>query len=45
QVEASNVDMGDTMAQMMDSQRSYQLASRAVQMQDQLLQIANQVKS
>lgn len=45
QVEASNVDMGDTMSQMMDSQRSYQLASRAVQMQDQLLQIANQVKA
>jgi flagellar basal-body rod protein FlgG len=45
QVEASNVDMGDVMTQMMDSQRSYQLASRAVQMQDQLLQIANQVKA
>jgi flagellar basal body rod protein FlgG len=30
---------------MMDAQRSFQLASKAVQMQDQLLQIANQVKS
>jgi flagellar basal-body rod protein FlgG len=45
QVEASNVDMGDAMTQMMDSQRSYQLASRAVQMQDQLLRIANEVKA
>jgi flagellar basal-body rod protein FlgG len=44
-VEASNVDVGDSMADMIDAQRSYQLASRAVQMQDQMLQIANQVKS
>ena len=33
------------MTEMMDAQRSYQLASKAIQMQDQLLQIANQVKS
>ena len=44
-VEASNVDVGDSMTEMIDAQRSYQLASRAVQMQDQMLQIANQVKS
>ena len=44
-VEASNVDVADTMTEMMDAQRSFQLASKAVQMQDQLLQIANQVKS
>ena len=44
-VEASNVDVADSMTEMMDAQRSFQLASRAVQMQDQLLQIANQVKS
>jgi flagellar basal-body rod protein FlgG len=44
-VEASNVDVGDTMTEMMDAQRSYQLASKAIQMQDQLLQIANSVKS
>ncbi len=43
--EASHVDVGDSMAEMIDAQRSYQLASRAVQMQDQMLQIANQVKS
>jgi flagellar basal-body rod protein FlgG len=44
-VEASNVDTADAMTEMIDAQRSYQLASKAVQMQDQLLQIANQVKS
>jgi flagellar basal-body rod protein FlgG len=44
-VEAANVDVADGMTEMMDAQRSFQLASRAVQMQDQLLQIANQVKS
>ena len=44
-LEASNVDVADTMTEMMDAQRSFQLASKAVQMQDQLLQIANQVKS
>ena len=44
-VEASNVDVADTMTEMMDAQRSYQLASKAIQMQEQLLQIANSVKS
>ena len=44
-VDASNVDVADSMTEMMDAQRSFQLASKAVQMQDQLLQIANQVKS
>jgi flagellar basal-body rod protein FlgG len=44
-VEASNVDVADSMTEMMDAQRSFQLASKAVQMQDQLLQIANSVKS
>jgi len=44
-LEASNVDMADAMTQMMESQRSFQMASKAVQMQDQILQIANQVKA
>jgi flagellar basal-body rod protein FlgG len=44
-VEASNVDVADSMTEMMDAQRSFQLASKALQMQDQLLQIANSVKS
>jgi flagellar basal-body rod protein FlgG len=43
-VEASNVDVADSMTEMIDAQRGYQLASRAIQMQDQMLQIANQVK-
>jgi flagellar basal-body rod protein FlgG len=44
-IEASNVDVADSMTEMMDAQRSFQLASKAIQMQDQLLQIANGVKS
>ena len=44
-VEASNVDVADAMTELMDAQRSFQLAGKAVQMQDQLLQIANGVKS
>jgi flagellar basal-body rod protein FlgG len=44
-LESSNVDLADAMTQMMESQRSFQMASKAVQMQDQILQIANQVKA
>jgi len=44
-LEAANVDVADSMTEMMDAQRSFQLASKAVQMQDQMLQIANGVKS
>jgi flagellar basal-body rod protein FlgG len=44
-LESSNVDMADAMTQMMESQRSFQMASKAVQMQDQILQIANGVKA
>ena len=44
-LEASNVDIADAMTDMMDAQRSFQLSSKAVQMQDQILQIANQVKA
>jgi flagellar basal-body rod protein FlgG len=44
-LESSNVQIADAMVDMMDAQRSFQLASRAVQTQDQLLQIANEVKS
>jgi len=43
-LEASNVDVGDAMVDMIDAQRSFQLASKAIQMQDQMLEIANQVK-
>jgi flagellar basal-body rod protein FlgG len=43
-LEGSNVDVGDAMVQMMDAQRSFQMASKAIQMQDQMLEVANQVK-
>ena len=43
-LEDSNVDIGDAMASMIDAERSFQLASRAVQMQDQMLEVANGVK-
>ncbi|HEU4658581.1 MAG TPA: flagellar hook-basal body protein [Capillimicrobium sp.] len=43
-LETSDVDLGDVMADMMITQRAYSLASRAIDMQDQMAQIANQVK-
>jgi flagellar basal-body rod protein FlgG len=43
-LEGSNVDVGTAMVDMMDAQRSFQLASQALKMQDQLLDIANQIK-
>lgn len=43
-LEGSNVDIGDAMVDMIDAQRSFQMASKAIQMQDQMLEVANQVK-
>jgi flagellar basal-body rod protein FlgG len=43
-IEGSNVDMADVMVDMMDAQRNFTLASRAVQMQDQILEVANGIK-
>jgi flagellar basal-body rod protein FlgG len=43
-LEGSNVDMADSMVDMMNAQRAFQLASRAIHMQDQMLEVANQVK-
>lgn len=43
-LEGSNVDMADAMVSMMNAQRAFQLASRAIAVQDQMLEIANQVK-
>lgn len=42
-LEDSNVDVGTAMGEMINAERSYQLDSRAIQMQDQMLQIANQL--
>jgi flagellar basal-body rod protein FlgG len=43
-LEASNVDIGDAMVDLMDAQRSFQMASQAVHTQDQMLSIANGLK-
>jgi flagellar basal-body rod protein FlgG len=43
-LEGSNVDVSQDMTAMINAQRSYQMASQAVQYQDQMLQIANQIK-
>lgn len=43
-LEASNVDEAAALTQMVDSQWGYQMSSKAVDMQDQMLQIANQLK-
>ena len=43
-LESSNVDIADAMVEMMDSQRSYQMASKAINMQDRMWEIANGLK-
>ena len=43
-LEASNVDVSDAMVAMIESQRAFQLTSKAIQTQDQMREIANGVK-
>jgi flagellar basal-body rod protein FlgG len=43
-LERSNVDMADAMTSLVEAQRSYTMASRALQTQDQLMEIANGIK-
>jgi flagellar basal-body rod protein FlgG len=43
-LESSNVDLGTAMVDMIDAQRAFQLASRALKLQDQLREIANGIK-
>jgi flagellar basal-body rod protein FlgG len=43
-LEGSNVDVAKDMSTMINAQRSYQMASEAIHYQDQMLQIANQIK-
>ena len=43
-LEGSAVDMADTMTDLVDAQRAFEFASKAISTQDQLLQIANEVK-
>jgi flagellar basal-body rod protein FlgG len=40
-LESSDVDLADAMVDMMDAQRSYSMASKAIHMQDQMMEIAN----
>ena len=44
-LESSNVDLADAMVDMMDAQRSYSMASKAIGMQDKMMEIANGLKS
>lgn len=43
-LEGSNVDMASSMVDLMEAQRAYSMASRAIQTQDQLMEIANGVR-
>jgi flagellar basal-body rod protein FlgG len=43
-LEASNVDVSEAMVSMIEAQRSFQLASKAIQTADQMMEIANGVK-
>ncbi len=43
-LESSNVDMADAMVDLMTAQRSYELASKAIHLQDQMAEIANGIK-
>jgi len=44
EVNGSNVDLARAMTDMMDAQQGYSLASRAISIQEQMLQMANGVK-
>jgi flagellar basal-body rod protein FlgG len=43
-LEASNTDVSEAMVTMLESQRAFQLTSKAIQTQDQMWEIANGVK-
>lgn len=43
-LEASNVDMSEAMVSMIEAQRSYELASKAISTADQMMEIANGIK-
>ena len=43
-LEMSNVDMGDAMTDMLESQRAYEMASKAIQAQDRAAESANGIK-
>jgi flagellar basal-body rod protein FlgG len=43
-LEGSNVNLGDEMAKMMTAQQEYAMGSQAIEYQNQMLSIANQIK-
>lgn len=43
-LESSNVDLGQATVEMMDAQRGYELNSRVIQTQDEVLAVANGIK-
>jgi len=43
-LEASNVELADAMVDMMQSQKAYELASRAIRQQDEMMGIANGIR-
>jgi flagellar basal-body rod protein FlgG len=43
-LEGSNTDLASAMTEMIESQRAFELASKAIQTQDRIYEIANQVK-
>jgi flagellar basal-body rod protein FlgG len=43
-LETSNVDVGNTTVEMMNAQRGFQLSSKAIQTEDEVLGVANGVK-
>ena len=43
-LESSNVDVADATVEMMNAQRGFQLTSKAIQTQDEVLAVANGVK-
>jgi flagellar basal-body rod protein FlgG len=43
-LEMSNADMAESMVAMIESQRAYQLAAKAITVADQMMEIANEVK-
>jgi flagellar basal-body rod protein FlgG len=43
-LETSNVDLASAMVNVIDAQRSFQMDSKVIQTQDQLMQIANEIR-
>ncbi len=44
-LESSNVDLANEMSQMIDTEKSYSMTSEAIQIENQMMQVANQVKN